>query len=57
VVDGTMIRRTRVEIDLQAIVGNAKTVQRVTGTQLFAVVIADAYGHGAVSVARALTEA
>jgi alanine racemase len=57
VVDGTMIRRTRVEIDLQAIVGNAKTVQQVTGTQLYAVVKADAYGHGAVSVARALTEA
>lgn len=52
-----MIRRTRVEIDLQAIVGNARAVQQVTGTQLYAVVKADAYGHGAVSVARALTEA
>jgi alanine racemase len=57
VVDGTMIRRTRVEIDLQAIVDNAAAVARVTGTQLYAVVKADAYGHGAVSVARALTEA
>ncbi len=52
-----MIRRTRVEIDLQAIVGNAKTVRQVTGTDLYAVVKADAYGHGAVAVARALTEA
>lgn len=52
-----MIRRTRVEIDLQAIVGNARTVRQVSGTDLYAVVKADAYGHGAVAVARALTEA
>jgi len=52
-----MIRRTRVEIDLQAIVGNARTVRDVTGTALYAVVKADAYGHGAINVARALTEA
>jgi alanine racemase len=52
-----MIRRTRVEIDLQAIVGNAAAVRAVTGTQLYAVVKADAYGHGAVSVATALEEA
>ncbi|NVB82244.1 MAG: alanine racemase [Kofleriaceae bacterium] len=51
-----MIRRTRVEIDLQAIVGNARTVRQVTGTDLYAVVKADGYGHGAVAVARALTE-
>jgi alanine racemase len=57
VVEGTMIRRTRVEIDLQAIVENARTVQRVTGTSLYAVVKADAYGHGAVSVASALADA
>ena len=52
-----MIRRTRVEIDLHAIVSNARTVQQVTGTQLYAVVKADAYGHGAVSVATALADA
>jgi alanine racemase len=57
VVEGTMIRRTRVEIDLQAIVENARTVRRVTGTPLYAVVKADAYGHGAVSVATALAQA
>ena len=52
-----MIRRTRVEIDLHAIVENARTVHRVTGTPLYAVVKADAYGHGAVSVATALAGA
>ncbi|HEY5948302.1 MAG TPA: alanine racemase [Kofleriaceae bacterium] len=52
-----MIRRTRVEIDLQAIVGNAAAVRTVTGTPLYAVVKADAYGHGAVAVAKALAEA
>src|ERR1043166_7727134 len=53
----TMIRRTRVEVDLAAIVASARTVRSVTGTDVFAVVKADGYGHGAVSVARALTEA
>src|ERR1043166_4794554 len=53
----TMIRRTRVEVDLAAIVANARTVRTVTGADVFAVVKADGYGHGAVAVARALTEA
>jgi alanine racemase len=57
VLEGTMIRRTRVEIDLQAIVGNAAAVRAVTGTPLYAVVKADAYGHGAVAVATALAGA
>ncbi|MDB4957014.1 MAG: alanine racemase [Myxococcales bacterium] len=52
-----MIRRTRVEIDLAAIVGNARAVQSIAGTALYAVVKADGYGHGAVSVAKALTAA
>lgn len=52
-----MIRRTRVEIDLQAIVDNAAVIRRVTGTELLAVVKADAYGHGAVAVAAALAKA
>jgi alanine racemase len=56
VVEGTMIRRTRVEVDLHAIVSNARTVRQVTGTQLYAVVKADAYGHGAVNVATALAQ-
>jgi alanine racemase len=53
----TMIRRTRVEVDLAAIVGNARTVRALTNTDVFAVVKADGYGHGAVAVARALTAA
>jgi alanine racemase len=50
----TMIRRTRVEVDLGAIVANARTVRSLAGTQLYAVVKADAYGHGAIAVAQAL---
>jgi alanine racemase len=53
----TMIRRTRVEIDLAAIIANARTVRAVTGVDVIAVVKADGYGHGAVAVARALTQA
>jgi alanine racemase len=49
-----MIRRTRVEIDLAAIVANANEVRRVVGTAVYAVVKADAYGHGSVEVAKAL---
>jgi len=52
-----MIRRTRVEVDLAAIVGNARTVGRLTNTDVCAVVKADGYGHGAIAVARALTAA
>ncbi len=51
-----MIRRTRVEIDLQAILGNAAALRAGTGTDLWAVVKADAYGHGAVPVATALAQ-
>ena len=53
----TMIRRTRVEVDLAAIIANARTVRAVTGTDVIAVVKADGYGHGAIAVARALTAA
>ena len=49
-----MIRRTRVEVDLAAIVANARAVREVAGTALYAVVKADGYGHGAVAVATAL---
>jgi alanine racemase len=49
-----MIRRTRVEVDLGAIVGNARSLRAFAGTALYAVVKADAYGHGAVAVARVL---
>jgi alanine racemase len=53
----TMIRRTRVEVDLAAIVENAHTVRAITGAGVVAVVKADGYGHGAVAVARALAAA
>jgi alanine racemase len=52
-----MIRRTRVEVDLGAIVGNARAVRSLTGADVYAVVKADGYGHGAVAVAQALTRA
>jgi alanine racemase len=52
-----MIRRTRVEVDLSAIVHNAKTIRAVAQVPVIAVVKADAYGHGAVAVATALSRA
>src|SRR5450755_4686037 len=52
-----MIRRTRVEIDLAAIVANARAVRELAATALYAVVKADGYGHGAVAVAKALADA
>ncbi len=50
-----MIRPTRVEIDLEAIAGNVALACKLAGprTAVMAVVKADAYGHGAVPVARA----
>ncbi len=52
------IRPTRAEIDLDAVVANAARVAAVVGPHagVLAVVKADAYGHGAVPVARALRE-
>ena len=52
-----MIRRTRVEVDLAAIVGNARSIRAIAGVPLYAVVKADAYGHGAIPVAQALARA
>ena len=43
---------TYVQIDLDAVRRNLRAVHEKTGTQVMAVVKADAYGHGAVSVAR-----
>ena len=50
-----VIRRTRVEVDLGAIVDNARVVARHVGTAVCAVVKADGYGHGALAVAARLT--
>ncbi len=54
VTHATMIRRTRVEVDLAALVENAGAITALTGTNVYAVVKADGYGHGAIVVARAL---
>lgn len=49
--------RTWAEIDLDALRGNWDEIRAGAGkTALFAVVKADAYGHGAVTVARALSD-
>jgi len=47
---------TCVNIDLDAIRGNFRAVAEKAGVPVMAVVKADAYGHGAVPVARALEE-
>jgi len=52
-----MIRRTRVEVDLDAIVANARALHARVGTAVYAVVKADGYGHGAIAVAKALVAA
>jgi alanine racemase len=48
------IRQTRVEIDVSAIVSNVETIVSHANTPAYAVVKADAYGHGVVPVSRAL---
>jgi alanine racemase len=48
---------TWAEVDLDAIRGNIAAILRLTGRAVFAVVKANAYGHGAVPVARAALEA
>jgi alanine racemase len=53
---GAVIRRTRVEVDLDAIVDNARVVAAHVGASLYAVVKADGYGHGALAVAQRLAQ-
>ncbi len=50
------IRSTRAEVDLGAIVSNLEAVARVAGVDAYAVIKADAYGHGVTPVARSLVE-
>jgi alanine racemase len=51
------MHRSEVTVDLGAVRRNARTLLRVlAGSQLWAVVKADAYGHGAVDVAGALVD-
>ena len=47
---------TYVNIDLDIIAQNFEAVQRKAGTDVMAVVKADAYGHGAIQVARLLQD-
>ena len=47
---------TRVKIDLDAISRNFDAVQEKAGVKVMAVVKADAYGHGAIQVARLLQD-
>ncbi len=47
---------TYVNIDLDAIVQNFEAVRQKTGTPVMAVVKADAYGHGAIQVAKLLED-
>lgn len=49
-------RPTAVEVDLAALGHNARVIAAMTATPVCAVVKADAYGHGAPQVARALEE-
>ncbi len=51
------VRPTRAEVDLSAIAANVRAVSAFVGVPLWAVVKADAYGHGAVQVARTAVEA
>jgi len=45
-----------VEVDVEALVDNARTVAKIAGTRLLPVVKANAYGVGAVLVSKALEE-
>lgn len=52
-----MTRSVRIDIDLNAIRHNYSLAKTLSGTRAFAVVKSNAYGHGAVAVAKALAEA
>ncbi len=53
----TQVYSTWLEIDLDAIRNNVRAVMRRTNTNVMAVIKANGYGHGALQVARAVTEA
>ena len=55
---GRIPSRTWAEVDLSAVRHNVRVLKRrASGARLMAVVKADAYGHGALPVARAALEA
>ena len=47
---------TYVEIDLDAIDANFDAIRAKAGVQVMAIVKADAYGHGAIQIARLLED-
>ncbi len=49
-----MERNNYVKIDMDAILGNYRAVCQKTGVPVMAIIKADAYGHGAVQIARLL---
>jgi len=51
------MNRAEARIDLERIAANIKHLKSMSGTEVMAVVKADAYGHGLVPVARAAIEA
>ena len=51
---GGRTSRAWVEVDLAALVDNARAIARIAGTRLLPIVKANAYGAGAVAVSRAL---
>ena len=51
------MNRAEARIDLERIAANTKHLKNMAGTEVMAVVKADAYGHGLVPVARAAIEA
>jgi len=51
------VRPTRVEVDLAAVAKNAATLAALSNAKVIAVVKADAYGHGATAVSKALSAA
>ena len=56
VVERASARNVRIDVDLAAVRHNLTEARRLSGGgRLFAVVKADAYGHGALAVARALS--
>ncbi len=52
-----MYRHTWMEVDLDAIMDNVKTIQEIAHKKIIAVLKADAYGCGDMQVARAVLEA
>ena len=46
--------RTWAEIDMDALAGNFRAIRESCSQKIYAVIKADAYGHGAVAFARAL---